>query len=134
MTLIALALKVILAVYYCKNAARKTRQIYQYYNTIVEYGVFAKKATYFSALLITLEYMIAITLVLHYHDVLYLLIGMLLHFIYLTMQVIGSGKSVNPSCNCFEHSLPKTISLKSILIQLILLFFLITLYGISIRL
>jgi len=133
MGIITLLSKVVLAIYYCKSAVRKTSQIYQYYNTIVEYGILSRYATHFSVLLITLEYMTAIALIFSYYEELYLITGGLLQLIYLMIQILSSGKSLSISCNCFDHALPQTITLRSIMVHLILLFSLVVLYGIAIR-
>ncbi|MNF94148.1 hypothetical protein D3C84_768470 [compost metagenome] len=134
MMVILFMFKLILAGYFLKSGIKKTIQIYDFYSVIVEYQVISRRVEYLAVLLIALEIMTALALILSMYGGLYIFIGGLLQFMYLYIQLKGIGKSMQNNCNCFEISVPKSVTSKTIMINLALLLALIILYSISLRL
>lgn len=127
-------IKVVLAFYLLKSGLKKASKIYDFYESVKAYNMQFSNLKHLVVFLIALELLTAVFLVLGIYDITYLVTGLILQIVYLSMQIKNLGLNHQTTCDCFTISLPNIVTINSIIINLSIMFVIITLYGISIRL
>lgn len=131
--MIYITLKILLTLFYAKSGIKKSLKIYDFYESIKAYNMLFLKSKFIVVLLVTLELLIVIFLLTSIDDIIYFMVGILLQSIYLYMQIKRIGVYNETTCNCFDISVPSTVTIQSITINLGVFVMLVTLYIVSLN-
>ena len=126
----------ILGLVFLKSVLAKLKKPYQFFLALKDYQFFARgKRLNFLMMpfLISLEFILAISLIVSINSLLILILGMVVQTLYLLLLFINLNKNSVDNCGCFMLNIPKKVSINNVFTNLMILFLFILFYGIENR-
>lgn len=126
---------IFLGIIYLKSSFTKIKKPYLYYMAIKNYNLIRSETLLIiiTPLLIVLELSLALLLISTVFQKSALIIGILFQSFILYLILTNMNKEYKNNCNCFPLNTPKKITTKELIINIILLFLIIVVYGIERR-
>lgn len=126
---------ILLGILFLKSSISKLKKPYQFYLALESYSLFRRKKALKIILpfFLSLEIILSIGLLYPFDLQMILIAGMFLQFVYLLIMVMDINKNFSDNCGCFALNVPKEVSIKNVLTNLLILFIFVVLFGIEKR-
>jgi len=125
----------ILGVVFLKSALSKLKKPYQFFLALKDYQFFGhrKIASFLMPFLISLEFILAISLIVSINSLIIFALGMIIQTVYLSLLFFNLNKVSVDNCGCFMLNIPKKVSINNIFINFMILFLFVLFYGVENR-
>ncbi|WP_371742828.1 MauE/DoxX family redox-associated membrane protein [Exiguobacterium sp. s57] len=125
-------ISILIGLYFLKNSVGKTRKIFDFYIALEEYSIVSETKILVS-FLVSLEVMLALSLISNLNLLFSIVVCTLLHGTYIWMLFVNLGKSHQKNCGCFGSNVPPKPSLVHFAYNLSMCILVILLYAIEVR-
>ncbi|WDF50309.1 hypothetical protein PQ460_20350 [Paenibacillus sp. KACC 21273] len=135
MILVTKVLFFLLGCFFLKNSITKFKKKYLFFEAINDYKIIKYEylVIILVPLLITIELFVSLNFIAGFSLSYIVLLAALLQLFYIFLNIKSLNKIFSNNCGCFSLQIPRKVTAKNVLNNIIILFIIILLYGLKIR-